>query len=371
MLTADLFMALVEAASRAPSPDNMQAWELGRQAGGVEVFLQRRRALPTDVNGMFGWIGIGAAVENLVIAAARKGFAAEVEYGPAEGTVERAAAVRLSPDAGADDPLADWLPARVTNRSPYEAFPLSPALVAELTEAARGLNAGVHWVTGRMSLERMAEMDANSTYIRLEHKPLHDELFEILRFTRQEVESMRYGLDFESLGVPFVLVLMARQLRHWSINKAVSRLGLGRLVARMLASRLRTAGALCLITARRPGPAGYIEAGRAMERIWLAATAKGLAVQPHGVLPQYLTKVEIEPETFLPRHADTIRDHREPFGALFPGARGERPAIVLRVGRPVGSPARRSVRLRPEQLIRGPGPAPLKEERPRADERTG
>jgi hypothetical protein len=97
---------------------------------------------------------------------------------------------------------------------------------------------------------------------------------------------------------------------------------------------------------------GYIEAGRAMERIWLAAAASGLAVQPHGVLPQYLTKAEAEPEAFLPHQAATLRGHREPFFALFPAARSEWPAIVLRVGRPMRSPRRRSVRLRPEQLVR-------------------
>jgi nitroreductase len=350
MLTADHFMALVEAAAQAPSADNTQAWEFGRRENAIEVFLERRRLLPTDVNKMFGWIGIGAAVENLVIAAARRGFAAAVELGTSPGTSDQTAVVRLSP-GGVDDPLADWLSARVTNRGPYEASPLSAAQTTELTEAVRGLDAGVHWVTDRAGLERMAEMDANSTHIRLEHKPLHDEVFDILRFTRREVESTRYGLDFESLGVPFVLVFLARQLRHWSVNKAVSRLGLGRLVARMLASRLRTAGALCLVTARRRSPVGYIEAGRAMERLWLAATAKGLAVQPHGVLPQYLTKLEVEPEAFLPHHATTLRGHREPFHGLFPGARKEHPAIVLRVGRPLESPSRRSVRLLPEELI--------------------
>jgi len=195
-------------------------------------------------------------------------------------------------------------------------------------------------------------MYANSTYIRLEHKPLRDECVEILRFTRQEVERTRHGLDIESLGVPSVLVLLARQLRRRSVNEAAVRFGLGRVIAKVLASRLRAAGGLCLVTARRRGPTGYIEAGRAMERIWLAATAKGLAVQPPGVLPQYLTKVEVEPETFLPRHAATIRRHREPFDSLFPRARDERPAIVLRIGRPKGSPGRRSVRLRPGELVR-------------------
>lgn len=198
----------------------------------------------------------------------------------------------------------------------------------------------------------MAAMDANSTYMRLENKLLHDELFDVLRFTRRENESMRYGLDFESIGIPFVLVVMARTLRHRSLNQVAGRLGLGRLVAKMLASRLRTAGGVCLVTARRPGPMGYIEAGRAMERIWLAATARRLAVQPHGVLPQYLTKVEVEPETFLPRQAAAIWSHREPFYALFPAARDEHPAVVLRVGRPTRAPVHRSVRIRPEQIVR-------------------
>jgi len=350
MLTDDLFMALVEAASRAPSADNMQPWQFVRHEDAIEVFLERQRALPTDVNAMFGWIGIGAAVENLVIAAAHRGLKAAVEHGAEDGRPERPAVVRLS-TGDVDDPLYDWLEQRVTNRGPYQVSHLGP-LVAEFNAVVRHLEAGVHWVAGRAALERMAAMDANTTYIRLENKLLHDELFAVLRFTRGEIESMRYGLDFESLEIPLVLVVIARTLRHWSLNQAVSRLGLGRLVAKMLASRLRTAGGLCLVTARRPGPMGYIEAGRAMERIWLAATARGLAVQPHGVLPQYLTKVQVEPETFLPHHAAAIRSHREPFYALFPGARDERPAIVLRMGRPTRSPAYRSVRIRPEQIIR-------------------
>ena len=62
------------------------------------------------------------------------------------------------------------------------------------------LDAGVHWVSGRRA--RPAGMDARSTYIRLEHPPLHDELFDILRFTRREVENTRFGLEFEASACP-------------------------------------------------------------------------------------------------------------------------------------------------------------------------
>jgi len=154
---------------------------------------------------------------------------------------------------------------------------------------------------------------------------------------------------------PFAFVRAARLLRYPIVVRGVSRLGIGRLLARRLAARLRAAGAVCLVTACRPGPAGYVEAGRAMERLWLAATARGWAVQPHGVLPQYLTKLDVEPEGFLPHQAEVMRGHRTPFRELFPGARGERPAIVLRVGRPRTDPACRSVRL-PVDRVLGGGP---------------
>ncbi|HEY3409733.1 MAG TPA: hypothetical protein VGK53_16315, partial [Propionicimonas sp.] len=145
---------------------------------------------------------------------------------------------------------------------------------------------------------------------------------------------------------------VARLLRYPAVMQVVCRLGIGRVVARQLAAKLRAAGAVCLITARKPGRLGYVEAGRAMERLWLEATARGLAVQPHGVLPQYLTKLAVEPDGFTPRHATTMARHREPFNRLFPTQNDERPAIILRVGIPRRRPSRRSVRLPIDQLIR-------------------
>lgn len=361
MISADVFDRLVAAASRAPSADNMQAWSFARAGDAVEVYLEPTRVLPTDVNQMFAWVGLGAAVENLVVAAESEGFRATVEDDALSGTAATTTVgagldglpvtVRLSP-GGSHQRLGDWIQRRETNRGAYDTTPLDPGTIDELTEVVAGINAGVYWSGGVDDLDLMAFMDARSTYIRLEHRPLHDELFDVLRFSRRELEQTRFGLEFASLGVPVALVSVARLLRYPAVMQVVSRLGIGRAVARQLAAKLRAAGAVCLVTARKPGPAGYIEAGRAMERLWLEATAHGLAVQPHGVLPQYLTKLEIEPDGFTPRHARTMARHRDPFNRLFPTPDGERPAIVLRLGRPRQHPSRRSVRLPVDQLIR-------------------
>jgi nitroreductase len=349
MLTDPLFKELVKSASLAPSADNMQPWEFRRKGDAVEVLCAVQRMLPTDVSGMFTWVSIGAAIQNMVVESAAYGFKTDVAYSSPANSLQPVATIRLSP-GNMDVNLAEWIPQRATNRNNYRALPIGDSVISALTQGIHALDAGIHWMTKPDGFRIMAKMDANSSFIRLEHKPFHDELFDILRFSRTQVEASRYGLDYESIGIPAVAVFFARQLKHWSVNKTISKSGMGKLIAKMLSMRLLKSGALCLITAKHRDPAGYMEAGRAMEQLWLTATAKGLSSHPYGALPQYLTKAEVEPESFLPRHLAIIRSHRGPFYSIFPGAEKEYPAIVLRMGFADKQSGRSDIRLRPDEI---------------------
>ncbi len=352
MLTNKLFFEFIEAASLASSADNMQPWEFRKLSDKIEVFFAQDRCLPTDVNNMFACIGIGAAIQNIVIAAADAGFVASIEYSPNKQIYERAAIIKFTEGKKTNNNLVQYLHLRTTNRSPYQTSPLKLSLRSDLTTSVQKFNAGLHWTTNANDFKQMAKMDANLSYIRLEHKPFNDELFNILRFTNKENENKRYGLDFKSLEVPPFATLFARQLQNWTINKTISRLGIGRLVAKRLASRLRKAGAICLMTAFEDNAEGYMEAGRAMQNIWLAASANGLSVQPYGVLPQYLNKIKLEPGFFLPKHLKLIQNQHDPFYSIFPEAKNEYPAIVLRIGKTNLQPANSNIRLKAGQIIR-------------------
>ena len=351
VLTDNLFRDLLRAASLAPSADNMQPWEFRRQNDTIEVFYAKSRMLATDVGAMFTWVGIGAALQNILIEAAAKSLNGVIEYNNVQQINKPVAVIRFSLDSR-NDRLSKWIPLRYTNRSPYNPLPLSFETISNLSNSINGFDAHIHWTTRASDFKQMAFMDANSSYIRLEHKPLHDELFDILRFTRKEIETIRYGLTFESLEVPPFAVFFARKLQYWSFNRLVSKLGIGRLVAKQLSYKLQAAGAICLITALRRDSIAYMQAGRAMEQLWLTATADGLSVQPYGVLPQYLTKVSIEPETFLPKYVNTIEGHRKRFNSIFKEAINEFPVIVLRIGNAGKESVRNTVRLGFEQIVR-------------------
>ena len=72
---------LVHAASLAPSPDNNQPWRFEQNDEGELLLLHdRTRVLPSDVDDMFSRIALGAALENLCLAAGRHGWRALVRH---------------------------------------------------------------------------------------------------------------------------------------------------------------------------------------------------------------------------------------------------------------------------------------------------
>ncbi|NLI36640.1 MAG: hypothetical protein GX416_09050 [Bacteroidales bacterium] len=350
MLTEELFLALVEQASLAPSADNMQPWEFRRKNDSIEVYCSPLRMLPTDALSMFSWISIGAAIQNIVLAATKYNLCAKVIYKEVEDTTEPVAVITFSIGT-TKSALTDFIRIRNTNRNPFQLESIETNCMERLNQSVEKFDARIHWTTDYKHFKQMAYMDAHSSYIRLAHKPLHDELFHILRFTTKEVNEKHYGLTFESLEVPTIAVRFAKQLRYWSINQMISNLGIGRLVAKHLSTKLMRAGGICLITVSRRNRIAYIEAGRAIEQLWLTVTAEGLSAQPYGVLPQYFTKKDIEPDFFPPLYKKAITAHEKPFYSIFPNAKNEFPALVLRLGRTDKPSLRSDERLPIEEII--------------------
>lgn len=346
MLTDSIFTDLVAKASFAPSADNMQPWAFRKVNNSIEVYCVNSRMLPTDVIGMFTWISIGAAIQNIVLAASAYNLKANVSY---KEIGEIAAIITFTNNAKKSH-LVDSINRRTTNRAAFKSELIDDKLIKELDKSITGFDAKLFWTKSSKNFKKMAYLDAHLSYIRLEHKPLHDELFEILRFSRRQNESKRFGLSFESLGVPKFAVSFAKLLQYWSINKIVSSLGVGRLVAKQLSNKLKKNGGICLITTSDRNRVCYMEAGRALQNLWLNATSLGLSIQPYGVIPQYFTKNEIETETFLAKYNIAINRIKEPFYNIFQGAENEFPSIVLRMGWAKKQSARSEVRLAPKQL---------------------
>ncbi len=338
--------ALLRAAGKAPSPDNNQPWAFEATATLIRIYHLREKAVLSDVRDLFSWLAIGAAVENTVLEAGRRGLSANVEFHlpvKASGPGELVATVALRP-AGEPDPLAEQIEARHTNRLPHSAEAVPAESLAGIEAAIAGSSCEILWTTGRPSIRKMSSLVSVADRVRFEDRRFHDELHRMIRYTEEEVASCRDGLDIRSLEIPRPLWSVLRFLRPWGRMRVANAFGASRSFARISAKQARSTGALGLLVTGDDSDRGYLEAGRALQRVWLAASAANLAFHTLGSLPLFLLKLRTDSSTFLPKHVLRLETVARDLAELLPGIRERTPVMLFRLGGQKGGKPHPSVR---------------------------
>ena len=350
---------LIASATLAPSPDNNQPWRFASRDDRLLVYLDPDRALPSDVNSMFDLMGLGAAVENACIAARQAGYEPRVAYELRPvGTVEDAALPVASLDfkrEGKPDPLHVHLAARATCRKLYSRRAVDDACLRRLADASIGFpDVQVDWIVDRPRIRALARLVMVSDRFRFEYEPFHKEIFRQLRFTADEAQRTRDGLDVRTLELPPGAAAILRQLRSWSRMQWLRRLGLVPALTLPSALSVWMSGALGVLSLPAPGRTAFLDCGRAFQRIWLAATAEGLSLQPLGSLPVFLAQMQqYQGRKLTPAHQQLARRLAAWFAGLVPTTAERTLLMVFRLGysKP---PACRSLRRSAEEVLDEP-----------------
>ena len=268
----------------AANPHDTQPWTFAVRADGIEVIADRARNLGAfDPFRREMHLGLGAAIENLSLAARAFGSTAVVT--PTEGRLPlnpddapfRAARIVLEPAPMARDALFEAIPRRHTNRGPYRSDQAVAAgdlgrfadqVASEKTRVAfvvdpaarRDLGAIIVAATERIVAD--PEMSAASA--------------RWMRVGGRDVEAHRDGITADAAGASPAMTALAKLLpdmgaatidRYW--------------LAMTRDSQIPTAPALGLLFVRdRLDMGAAIAAGRAWQRLHLAITAAGYAAQP-------------------------------------------------------------------------------------------
>jgi nitroreductase len=268
------------------------------------------------------------------VAAQAKGLSPRVDYADrpfAERDQAECIATITLKDGAQPDALVEQIPHRTTNRRPYQAKALASADRDALSGEAQARDTAVHWLTDRSAIAHAARCVQQSDRIRFEQQAFHEELQRSLRLDAGN-EPPEEGMSLKALEIPGLMKPVLQSLRPWRRMRQANRAGASWLFSQMAAGAVKRSGALAMLTTRDASDAGYLEAGRAMQRFWLKATELGLAVQPLGSLPLFLLKQAIEPAAFTEPHRQTLNELEPTVRSLFGLTAGETPVMLLRLG---------------------------------------
>ncbi len=323
---------LVEHAVLAPSAGNSQPWHFywGDDRLWVAHDRERGRNL-MDPHSRTALLALGAAVENVVIAAAARGLAAAVEPFPFGDVV---AAITTRPDAPAADGLLVALRHRRTHRAPGTRSALTTDEVAALTAAAAHHGARLDLCRHPDELDELGRIVGACDRIRFLNPHLHRELFAELRFGPDEA---RDGIDVATLALPPGAEEVLRLVARPDVAARLRRLGGGARLAQAARDAVDGASAMVLLSVHEDTPKGWLATGRAMQRTWLRAEQLGLGPHPMTTAIYLFDLLDGPSATiFAPAETAELRGLRTRFHQVLPEPDGPM-ALLSRLTRTTGA----------------------------------
>jgi molybdopterin/thiamine biosynthesis adenylyltransferase/nitroreductase len=286
----EVLAALLDAAVRAPSGANEQPWRWVRANADLWLLPNRRFGDSLlNYRDSATYSALGAAAENLVLRAHELGLRVQVEAPSATQRVpmcrfkffpQGSALDTLEPPTW--DALAPFLTARHTNRRRVGGAPIPGEQLEELAALAAtvpGLE--LRFVSNRAAVSEVAQVAARADRIRMLNPAGHRDLVREICWTKEEAERRRDGIDLRTLDLTTAEDAGLRMLRFPGVPELLRKWKAGQGLEKLTHSALVASSAVGLLTVARDSIRERFLAGRALERVWLAATRLGLSLQPH------------------------------------------------------------------------------------------
>jgi hypothetical protein len=270
-------LALVRAAILAANPHNSQPWLFRVAPTRIDLFADRRRHLGAiDPLGREMDVGLGCALENLVLAAAARGWSARVDLLPTPAEPTHVARVDLASAPPVSSDLYAAIPSRHTYRGPFDRTRPVGADTRRRLDELTGDGARLIWFTTDAERGRIGRLVVEATEAILADPEQRRVTPPWMRFRWRELHERRDGLTIDTNVSPAYMRALAKLAPPVSPER-----GDEFWLAATRDTIVPTAAGFAILAVRNPHDrAQRLAGGRAWQRLQLWSARQGLALQP-------------------------------------------------------------------------------------------
>ena len=282
-MNRDILLKILDLARWAPSGDNTQPWRFEIVSDNhiaVHGHDTRDHVL-YDFDGHASQMAHGALLQTIQLAASRFALQSEWELRPDAPAALPVYDVRFEPAQIDESPLTAFIETRCVQRRPMRTKPLNAQQKTALIDAA-GEEYHLQFFESFRDRFAVARLLWNNAHLRLtcpEAYPTHRDIIDWdTRYSKDRIPAQAIGVD------PMTAKLMRWVMRSWERVDFFNRYLLGTIPPRVQLDFLPALGCAGHILMRPHkalrAPIDYVNAGMALQRLWLTATSLGLYLQP-------------------------------------------------------------------------------------------
>jgi hypothetical protein len=275
------FEQLVRAAVLAASPHNTQPWKFHLLPDGIDVYADTSRRIGTiDPLLRELHMGVGCAVENLLLAAEAAGYqwSFDKPESSADGELQPIVRARLKESARHPSNLYAAIPRRHTSRGRYVADKDVDKRVIEALDGVKNsdLDLRLFWFREPQEKQAFGDLVVRATEAIIGDQEQSNSSARWMRTSWGDIQRFRDGLTYDAMGMAWGLRTLAKFLPPLSV-KQTDQFWLQ--VTRD--THVATASAFGMIAVRDwKNTLQRVEAGRLWQRMHLHATLQGIAMHP-------------------------------------------------------------------------------------------
>ena len=288
---------ITRAACQAPSTGNDQPWKWLYRNGRLHLFHDPYRSFSFgDFDQIASNLSFGAAFENVILKSHALGLKVKSSIFPLGTGSSLIAAIDFFRDDKnvISDPVfspgsVQFIYDRTTNRNPSYPAEITDLEVQLLKEAAESVNgATFHYIQDRQEMQELGQIIGECDRIRLLNPNGHKDFVEReMKWTREEAENSRDGIDIRTLGMNTSQMAALSIIRDVEISRALKDIDGGTALIDVTMKTISTASALGIITLPEYSYQNFFLGGMSMQRLWLKAEELQFAIHPL-ISPFYL-----------------------------------------------------------------------------------